>query len=94
MYIEWDTLIKWQTVKRRSRSRLTLLIDNLSRYLFVASVCKKKKENLAPRRMGRKIVWKRFDRERERERERTALESRGILNKVLRCNRAGAMDRL
>lgn len=70
MYIEWDTLIKWQTVKRRSRSRL--LIDNLSRYLFVASVCKKKKENLAPRRMGRKIVWKRFDRERERERENRA----------------------
>lgn len=58
----------------------------------MASVCKKKKENLAPRRMGRKIVWKRFD--REREKERTALESRGILNKVLRCNRAGAMDRL
>ena len=72
MYIEWDTLIKWQTVKRRSRSRLTLLIDNLSRYLFVASVCKKKK--ILPRDVweGRSYGNVSIEREKERERENRA----------------------
>lgn len=74
MYIEWDTLIKWQTVKRRSRSRLTLLIDNLSRYLFVASVYKKKKERKScPETYGKEDRMETFrSRERKRERENRA----------------------
>lgn len=69
---------------KAGRSRLALLIDNLSRYLFVISSFERK---LILARDVWKIIWKCFDRDR-------VGIARGILNKVLRCNRAGAMDRL